>query len=409
MKTYFAIEKHYGLLDQMLVSGGNFLTLALCANYLPLEEQGKFIYIFSTYIGVVLLNVSGLFQGAAVRAPNQDLFYETVLARMQVLMAFLYSALLAVVWYLFGSYFGWRLTIPMVFLLACFLGIQQLADFKRRISYIFASSKEACKSSAFIYPIRIICIGFLRPDNIVSVLLILLITALIPATMTIAIAVKEKISYSSTTTKALDHLHFSWLFTVGSILNWLWSYAPIFLLGALQGKGAAALVASIRGISSVANIFAEQLETKAAADWARILHHQGENELKLKIAALNRIAFIFWLLVMLLVWFFGETIVTLLLGDAYTQHAYLLDIAWISYGAFFISRIYGIKHRTFGDNRIEFFAGMCGLLASVIGSFWLIPLYGTKGATSVYVLVAIVMYFSQVVFFRFMSTKNKSS
>jgi hypothetical protein len=54
-----AIRKMSSLTDQVLVSGGNFLTIAICAHALPLAEQGKFTYIFASYIAVLLLNIAG--------------------------------------------------------------------------------------------------------------------------------------------------------------------------------------------------------------------------------------------------------------------------------------------------------------------------------------------------------------
>jgi hypothetical protein len=54
-----AIRKLSSPADQVLVSGGNFLTIAICAHALPLAEQGKFTYIVASYIVVLLLNIAG--------------------------------------------------------------------------------------------------------------------------------------------------------------------------------------------------------------------------------------------------------------------------------------------------------------------------------------------------------------
>ena len=396
MKTYFAIEKHYGLLDQMLVSGGNFLTLALCANYLPLEEQGKFIYIFSSYIGVILLNISGIFQGAAVRAPTQNDSYVSALARLQIFSAFSISILIAIIWLKAGPYFGWTLTFYDLILIALFLFIQQLCDFARRASYIFTDAKNAFLTSLLTYPGRIIALFLLRPEGINTVLLILIASACIPALITIREANKYHEPFLVWKQGALEHLRYSKLFIVGSLLTWLWAYTPVFILGAIQGKATAALLASIRGISSVANIFMEQLETKVVADWSRLYHREGANKLKVEIFQLNMLAFGFWSLVMLIIWFFDKQIVNAILGGKYESSAYVLAIAWISYGAFYIVRVHGIVHRTFGDNRIEFLSGGFGLLAAVLGSYWLISYFKMDGAAWVYCLIAVVMLIAQL-------------
>ena len=71
---------------------------------------------------------------------------------------------------------------------------------------------------------------------------------------------------------AKEHLSYSRLFIAGTPLVWLWAYIPIFMLGIMHGKEQAALLGSIRGISNMANVLMEQIETKVVADWARMRH-----------------------------------------------------------------------------------------------------------------------------------------
>ncbi len=41
------------LIDQCAVSGGNFLTIALGAAFLPIDEQGRLVYVYTAYIALV--------------------------------------------------------------------------------------------------------------------------------------------------------------------------------------------------------------------------------------------------------------------------------------------------------------------------------------------------------------------
>ena len=83
------LKKWMPLFDQVIVSGGNFLTVALCAHYLPLNEQGKLTYVIACYMALLLFNVSAIFQGASVRAPaeNNKEKYLFSLAGIQVIFA----------------------------------------------------------------------------------------------------------------------------------------------------------------------------------------------------------------------------------------------------------------------------------------------------------------------------------
>ena len=391
------LKKYASFIDQGLVSGGNFLTVAICAHFLPLEEQGKFIYVFSSYIGLVLLNVSGIFQGAAVRAPTQGSQYEAQLAKLQCFGAILCAVFIAMFWFVFGSYFGWTLSIADLSLLFAFFAIQQMADFNRRSSYIFSSALAATISSATLYPIRIVALLILQPRNIDAVLLILIVSAIFPALLTIRSIGKLEKNSKTWLLSIKEHLYYSRLFIAGSLVSWLWSYAPVFILGMMEGKAAAALLASIRGISSAANIFMEQLETKAVADWSRLHHEEGAGRVLAEVKRLNRIAFVFWLTVMLGIFFFDKAIVTIILGDLYSSSAYILDIAWIAYGAFYVARVHGIWCRTLGNNKIEFISNTAGLIAAIVGSWFLIPLYDIKGAAWVYFAIPVAIYLVQLV------------
>jgi O-antigen/teichoic acid export membrane protein len=390
------LKKYASFIDQTLVSGGNFLTVAICAHFLPLEEQGKFIYAFSSYIGLVLLNVSGIFQGAAVRAPTQGPEYEAQLAKLQCLVAILCAVLIAMFWFVFGGYFGWSLSIVDLSLLFSFFAIQQVADFNRRSSYIFSSALDATISSAILYPIRIIILLVIQPSNIDLVLLILITSAIFPAILSIRTIGKLEKDSKIWLVSIKEHLYYSRLFIAGSLISWLWSYAPVFILGMMQGKAAAALLASIRGISSAANIFMEQLETKAVADWARLFHQEGLTRLSLEVKRLNQIAFVFWVSVMLGIIFFDKAIVTIILGDLYSSFAYILDIAWIGYGAFYIARVHGIWCRTLGNNKIEFISNAFGFIAAILGSCALIPLFNIEGAAWVYFVIPTAIYLVQL-------------
>lgn len=380
--------------DQVLVSGGNFLTIAICAHALPLSEQGKFTYVFASYMALLLLNVAGIFQGAAVRAPVQDDSYRVVLARLQLFQALLFSLLICGVWFGCGRVLGWQATDEEAGLLFIFLILQQMADFDRRTAYIFSSVGRAVYSSAALYPLRIIGLLFVRPTTLSQVLLVLIVSTLVPAMLSI-ICVVQRIT-SSWTDAVKEHLVYSRLFIAGAPLGWMWAYTPIFLLGIIHGKEQAALLASIRGISNVANVLMEQLETKVIADWARIHHSKGVNAIESAGSRLLKLGMLFWLSGMMIITLFGREIVVLVLGNLYAMHWHLLLISWGAYGVYFFARVTGIKHRSLGANHIEFIGNLCGVVAAMMAGFMLIPALKAAGAAWVYVVVSTVMLISQI-------------
>lgn len=399
LKSYLcAMRNLSSLVDQVLVSGGNFLALAICAHALPLAEQGKFTYIFASYMALLLFNVAGIFQGAAVRAPTQEHHtYKITLARMQLLQAFLSALLVICIWLGAGGLFGWPVTNTEAWLLFAFLVLQQLADFDRRIAYIFSSTKRAIFSSAMLYPARIIGLLIIQPDTVNQVLVALVLSSIIPAAFTVFSAcccIRGSIQSWMDATR--EHFIYSRLFIVGAPLGWLWSYIPIFMLGIMHGKEQAALLGSIRGIANVANILMEQIETKVVADWARMHHENGLSTFDAAVSRLLKAGIIVWLAGMATISIFGMAIVNLLLGSLYAPHWNLLVIGWIGYGIYFIARVFGIKHRTLGVNQVEFIGNLCGVLAALAGGLIIIPVSGAAGAAWVYVIITIAMLLSQV-------------
>lgn len=392
-----AIRKFGSLADQVLVSGGNFLTIATCAHLLPLSEQGKFTYVFASYMALLLLNVAGIFQGAAVRAPAQDDSYRISLARLQLLQALLLSLLICMTWFGFGKVFSWQATATEAGLLFVFLIVQQLADFDRRSAYIFVETRRAVLSSAAVYPLRIIGLLVIRPETVSQVLMVLTVSALIPAALTIATSAKSRSESAYSWVKAIEeHLQYSRLFIAGAPLGWLWAYIPVFLLGILHGKEQAALLASIRGISSVANVLMEQIETKVVADWARVHHGGGAHVMETAVSRLLKLGIVFWLSGMAVVGMFGQEIVVLVLGSLYAPHWHLLVIGWGGYGVYFLARVFGIKHRTLGSNHVEFAGNFCGVLAALAAGVVLIPALKATGAAWVYVIIAVAMLAGQM-------------
>ena len=98
-------------LDQLFVSGGNFITLALGANFLSLDDQGKLCYVISLYAIATLINVALIFSVAPVIKKSlhsiSHVFYRQQLLLVQLLSAVSISLVLCYAIYLFGHFIHW--------------------------------------------------------------------------------------------------------------------------------------------------------------------------------------------------------------------------------------------------------------------------------------------------------------
>jgi len=391
------IRKLASLADQALVSGGNFLTIAICAHLLPLAEQGKFTYVFASYMALLLLNVAGIFQGAAVRAPAQDGSYRISLARLQLLQAVSLSVLVCLLWLTAGDVFGWQPSLAETGLLLVFFVMQQMADFDRRSAYIFAGTNRAILSSALLYPGRLIGLVVVRPDTVGQVLEVLIVSAIVPAVFTAYNASRRKSADAPSWARGVgEHLAYSKLFIAGAPLGWLWSYIPIFMLGTMHGKEQAALLASIRGISNIANVLMEQLETKVVADWARLHHGDGQRVMEAAAKRMLKIGLAFWVSGMIVIALFGREILSLVLGNLYAPYWHLLVVGWLAYGTYFLARVSGVKHRALGSSTIEFAGNLYGVVAALGAGYVLISAFAATGAAWTYALIAVAMMVGQM-------------
>lgn len=393
-----SLRRFSSLLDQLFVSGGNFLTVAICAHSLTLSEQGKFTFVFASYMALLLLNVAAIFQGATVRAPSRaHQSYEICLARLQLVHALCASLLVSSVWFSVGATLSWQVTTPEAALLFGFLVLQQLADFDRRAAYVFSGTRRAVFSSAVTYIPRVVALFLIKPTNISQVLLVLVLSSLIPSLLTLVTVLNRRSGNSISWIKeAKAHLAYSRLFIAGAPLGWLWTYIPLLMLGVMHSKEQAALLGSIRGISNIANFLMEQIETKVVADWARMHHVEGRLSIDGAVSRLLKTGMAFWLLAMTVIVTFGSQIVALVLGNLYASHWHLLIVGWIGYGIYFASRVVGLKHRTLGSNHVEFIGNLCGVLTALAAGFVLIPEFDAMGGAWVYVLVALIMFGSQI-------------
>jgi O-antigen/teichoic acid export membrane protein len=382
--------------DQILVSGGNFLTIVLCAQFLSLEDQGKFIYVFSSYVAAQLINIAGIYQGAAVRAPVMPKSYQDSLALLQLSFASFFVAINAFFWFYLGNFFNWQPSLGDTCLVAVFLLLQQMADFSRRISYIFSSPKRAILFSLCVYPLRIGLLLIYRPASLEAVLYILIATIVVPAFFALKSAVQNTSKVlESLGVQVIPHLKDSLFYLYCAPLGWLWSYLPLFFLSAVSGKEEVAILASIRSIANAANLFLEQVESRNVADWAKALQNNAHDEIKKSITTILKVATVLGMLVLAILLFWGQYIVQIALGSKYESYWLILPITWLAYGSYFVVRLVGVKYRVLGDNKIEYVGYFYGVFSALIAGLFLIPEFGIYGAAWIYVLTPFAAFIGQ--------------
>lgn len=380
------------LADQVAVSGGNFLTIALGAHFLPLSEQGKLAYAFSAYMATVLLNVAALFAIAPILKYEVAVqaCYPLVLLRLQALLAISTALTIPAVLHFSGARIGWIISGSEAGALALFLVIQQFADFKRRAAYTFENVAEAFRASLWTYGLRVGLLIVLRPTSILDVLAILAGGSLVSALGAAWEQFRREgadCDWDAQKSAMRMHLGRSKWSTFNAPLSWACFFLPIFVLGALESEKAAAILVSIRSVGSVANVALELLETLVPT-WfaaASVLHgNLGLRDASVRVLLVGGAV---WTLGLMVIWMAGGTLIEWLLGKTYVPYVAVLLVSWVGNGIHFVVRVVGLHYRTSRNALVEF-VGSLGGLAGFGLAVPLIAAYGVLGAAWAYVAVS---------------------
>lgn len=375
-------RKHFllSLVDQCAVSGANFLTIALGAAFLPIGEQGKLVYTYTAYIALVLFNVSAFFSTANIvrNEVDSDGRYRHLLLSAQMVSAPLSSLLLLLGLVVFQAALQWQVTLQETALLLAFLIFQQFADFYRRAGYVFERIGRSAVQSMWLYGIRIAAILYFRPESLSGFLLAMSLPALPLALRGLGELIRDRDDYKDANRDiARFHLGLSKWNVYGAPLRWAGLHLPILLVGALHSLEAAAILGTLRAITTFANVLLELLETFVPA-WLSAKLQKGEKALRSGSLALLGIGVLLWLGGAAAIALFGEALVLNMLGTEYAEYTLILHIIWLGNGIYFAGRAVGLHYRMKQNSRLEFLGLGIGF-GVLLPSIPLIPLYGAWG------------------------------
>ncbi len=387
----------WSLVDQLIVSGGTFLTIASCARLLPLGEQGKFGYVLTGYMAALIFNMTAIFQWASVEAPRvQDKkAYRRNLAQLQTVLAVGFSLLIAILIYFIEINSDERIEFGGLVAFMFFLFVQQLADFDRRLAYIIFDAKRAVKSSALVYLLRMVIIWILQPADIIGVLFVLIIAAIIPAFITLLCAV-EKIGSEIWNIFSNLRLHIykvRWFVASGPLV-WIWSSLPVFVLGWGSSLAAVGVFVTVRSLANMSNVALELLETHVSAAAGR-LYVADKTSFHLLMLRVRKYGFLIWGIGLVVVITLGRSLLDMIYGELYARYEPIFIILWMANGLVFLFRLNAVELRVANSSRVVAQGYMWAVAAMMLVAFPLTAYYGIGGAAVMVLVGATVNYISQ--------------
>lgn len=387
----------WGVFEQSIVSGSNFLLIALGAHFLPVEEQGKLGYVIAIYMAMIVLNMGLVFQWAQIKAPKEKSLekYFSYLLIYQFIVSVVFVTCSGTILYYWGGNIGWNIDSSEVVLLCIFLFFQSLVDFVRRTAYIHKNAYYAFLSSISVYPFRLILLILLTPETLQSVLILITISTIFPVFLFINRGIKykaKKITIKQLSNFIRSHIKNSKWFVFSAPLSWLWAFFPVFYLGKVGGLFYVGILISIRSLANVSNIFIEMLETQFATELSKL---SAVNKLDKLKSVYRKVLFsggLIWLIILCLFVIFSNELIFFFLGESYTAYSKLLILVWFIQGSVFLYKVKNVLIRNLGDNRVLLLSYALGCLISILSSYMLIESLNVAGAAFSLLISAVTIY-----------------
>lgn len=159
-----------------------------------------------------------------------------------------------------------------------------------------------------------------------------------------------------------SHVHLSKWNVVNAPLAWGGLHLPLLMIGAFAGKEAAAIIGSIRGITTFMNVLLELLETYVPTWLASKIKKDGELPRAPSVRLLG-VGGAIWIAGFIAFWFAGEWVLRLLLGERYASYNAVLLIIWGANGLYFIGRVISLHFRMSRDTLAQAIGSLGGVLA----------------------------------------------
>lgn len=386
-------DRAWALLDQLAVSGGNFLSIALCAHVLSVTEQGKWMYSYIYYLLLLVMNISLVFQAAQVLMPRsaEREVYRARLFALQLGLAVIGIMIILLLSTVFASLIDDRRSLSELLALISFLFVQQLSDYVRRMEHICGGTRVAALGSIVSYGSRLLAVAIVQPHMSSTVLWIFAAAALLPLLVHLKYNLRHYLHNlpSRILKDNIEHLSFSRNFLAAASFSWAWSFVPIFVLGAVKGAASVAVLSSIRSLTNVANVVMEYIDVSVIAPLARRVMQEGSGVMW---SLLRRILFgglAVFVLGTVIILGYGDAILKLIFGAKYNEYGSILVIVWVSYAIYFIGRLQAIGYRIGLNTRIELMGSMSSAFAALVCAYPMIVWLGVEGAALSYLIVAL--------------------
>ena len=354
-------------IDQILVSGSNFLVISMAAKMLSPEDVALYVYGFSLYVFFNAVANAWIYQNLMLTpSQNPGKLVESMLFAGLNFFLSLAAVPITYVAYLIITPNSTPDHMELGAMISILVAINILMDYERRLRYFVecAVIKNPVFVSGIGYLPRVILLWVIQPSSIFEFTMVVM-AASVPLTLMAlwrALHCKFDIEFFKFSKMQLS----SGVWMSASIpINWLWNQAPLFLTGSVFGMAAAGIYATIKNITKFANVAMEMIPTYVASRLSSLYKEDKDKYVKY-IFKIVLAAFSAWVGIMwILIWFGGE-LLDLLYGERYAGHVWILWLLWGFNIFVLLNRIQFLHLHLKGKTRIVPVSYLIGLAAIVL-------------------------------------------
>lgn len=366
------ISAKTSLIDQMVVSGSNFLIFVLAARFLEAEEVAKYAYTFGFYMLIYMVANAWVYQNI-MSTDRQSLDDGDVLyfAGLNSLLVVFSIPVLIFSFQLVVADDFFDVSWAEVTFVVLFVAITQMIDFERRVVYFvshsFFSGPIIVSVSGFL--LRVFGLFIIQPDSFESFMLTLIVFSAPGLSFSVrrfSIEVYSRELFSFARRQIIDG---KWM-SLNIPVNWIWGQAPVFIIGTCVGLQAAGIYAVVRSIANLANVAMEMIPTYVASRLSNLYTTGQLGAYRKYIVRSISFGVFVWLIGLIVVSLFGSQILVLIIGGQYESYKALLILFWVFNIFIFVIRMQFIHLRFVERTKVMPLANFLGVVM-LLGSFFL--------------------------------------
>lgn len=366
------VSAKISLLDQLIVSGSNFLIVVLIARFLDPVGVAKYAYAFGFYMFLYMVANAWIYQNI-MAIGRQALEVDGLIsnfARLNLILVLISFPVSTLLFQLVISSGHFDSSWVEASLVALFIAVNQMIDFERRVLYFLTHSplKGPATISFTVFLIRIIAIILIQPDTFVEFMVTLIVFSL-PGLYFSArhLPMIFKGGFYSFVQQQLKSG--KWM-TVNIPINWAWGQAPVFVVGLFLGLQSAGVYAAIRSIANLANVAMELIPTYFASRLSNLFTSGKLGAYKRYMLIAVASGILVWGSALIMLALVGEDFLAFILGDGFSSYWFLLCLFWGFNIFVFLSRLQFLHFRFVEKTVVTPVAHLGGVLA-LSGSYFL--------------------------------------